>query len=73
MMNIGTIIREHRKKSGLTQSELAKMAGVGKTAVFDVERGKQTVQLNTLLKIIRVLNIKIVLTSSLMKANEVSQ
>lgn len=46
-----------RKKSGLTQLQLAELAGVGKTAVFDIEKGKSTVQLDTLLKILSTLNI----------------
>ena len=47
-----------RKQSGLSQQELATLAGVGKTAIFDIEKGKQTVQLNTLLKVLGVLNIQ---------------
>lgn len=50
-------IVECRKKCGLTQLELAKLAGVGKTAVFDIEKGKATVQLDTLLKVLSTLNI----------------
>lgn len=55
---IADIIHFYRKASGLSQQELAKLAGVGKTAVFDVEKGKPTVQLDTLLKILAVLNIR---------------
>ncbi len=65
-MKLSEIIREHRKKSGLTQVELARLAGVGKTAVFDVEHGKASVQMDTLLRILRVLNIKVHLQSPLM-------
>lgn len=53
------IIHYCRKQSGLSQLELAKLAGVGKTVVFDIEKGKATVRLNTLLKILDVLNIQI--------------
>lgn len=56
---IGDVIRFHRKRAGLTQIELATLAGIGKTAVFDVEKGKQTVRLNTLTAILDVLNIRI--------------
>lgn len=55
----GKIIRFHRKRSGLSQAELAVHAGVGKTAVFDVEKSKATVRFDTLLKILHVLNIQI--------------
>ena len=55
--NIGSIIRFHRKKAGLTQKQLATLAGVGKSAVFDIEKGKNSVRLNTLMAILAVLNI----------------
>ncbi len=63
---IGQMINFHRKESGLSQAKLAELAGVGKTVVFDVEKGKLTVRLNTLLKIVNVLNIKIDFHSPLM-------
>jgi y4mF family transcriptional regulator len=55
---IAKIIHYYRKQSGLSQQGLAKLAGVGKTSIFDIEKGKETVQLNTLLKILDVLNIQ---------------
>ena len=66
------IVREHRRLSGLSQAALARMAGVGKTAVFDLEHGKESVQLDTLLKILTVLNIDIRLDSPVMKKVEAS-
>ena len=53
------IIHSHRKASGLSQLGLARMAGVGKTVVFDIEKGKATVRLDTLLRVLDVLNIQI--------------
>jgi len=67
MISEGKIIRWHRKKSGLTQKELADLAGVGKSVVFDVEHGKKTVQFNSLSKICDVLNITIEFKSPIMK------
>ncbi|EKD54713.1 MAG: hypothetical protein ACD_60C00057G0038 [uncultured bacterium] len=58
-IDIGKIARNCRKQSGLSQQELAKLAGVGKTVIFDIEKGKETVQLKTLLKVFDVLNIRI--------------
>jgi HTH-type transcriptional regulator/antitoxin HipB len=63
---LASIIRKHRKAAGLSQLQLAEMAGVGKTVVFDVEKGKETIQLNTLQKILTVLNIKVQLDSPYM-------
>ncbi len=60
---IGKIVKFHRKQSGLTQKQLADLAGIGKSVVFDIEKGKETVQLNSLLKVFSVLNIRIDLKS----------
>lgn len=67
---LGPIIRFHRKQAGLTQLQLAEMAGVGKSTVFDVEKGKHTVQLDKLEQILEVLNIQILFSSSLMEKYE---
>jgi HTH-type transcriptional regulator / antitoxin HipB len=64
---VPAILRYHRKKAGLSQLGLAKLAGIGKTAVFDLEKGKETVQLDTLRKILRVLNITMTFESPLMQ------
>lgn len=37
---IGKMVRFHRKKSGLSQEQLGKLAGLEKTVVFDIEKGK---------------------------------
>jgi len=58
--DIAKQVHECRKRSGLSQNELAKLAGVGKTVVFDIEKGKATVQLNSLLKVLDILNIKMI-------------
>ena len=64
---LSEIIRKHRKAAGLSQLQLAEMAGVGKTVVFDLEKGKETIRLDTLRKILNVLNIKVQLQSQLMR------
>ncbi|MCH9763119.1 MAG: helix-turn-helix transcriptional regulator [Gammaproteobacteria bacterium] len=56
--DISKIVHYYRKQSGLSQQKLAELAGVGKTVIFDIEKGKKTVQLNTLLKVLDVLNIQ---------------
>jgi y4mF family transcriptional regulator len=56
---IGEMVRFHRKMARLSQVELAKLSGVGKTVVFDLEHGKETVRLSTLMKILIALNITI--------------
>lgn len=60
------IIRLHRKAARLSRIQLAELAGVGKTVIFDLENGKVSVQLDTLAKILKVLNITLVLKSPLL-------
>ncbi|MES2273283.1 MAG: helix-turn-helix domain-containing protein [Chlamydiota bacterium] len=67
---LGKMIRFHRKIARLSQTELAKLSGVGKTVIFDIEQGKETVRLLTLMKILNVLNIKIKFSSPLMNLFE---
>ena len=64
--DIPEVVRFHRKKSRLTQSQLARLASVGKTVIFDIEKGKKTIRFETLLKVLRALNIKIIFQSPLM-------
>ncbi len=69
---IGRLVRFHRKQSNLSQSELADLAGVGKTVIYDIEKGKMTVRFETLMKVLRALNIKIIFASPLMPLFEES-
>jgi transcriptional regulator with XRE-family HTH domain len=58
MIPLSKLVKIHRKKASLTQIQLANLAGIGKTVVWDIENGKESVQWDTLQKIFRVLNIK---------------
>ena len=63
---IGKVVRFHRKRAGLSQRALADLAGIGKTSVFDIEKGKSTVRLATLLAVFDALNLKLNLAGPLM-------
>jgi len=65
--SIGKIVKAHRKRAGLSQVQLADLAGVGKASIWDIEKGKLTVQLDTLIKVLTALNIKMGLNSPLME------
>lgn len=72
--DIAKIVKEHRKAAGLTQNQLASLAAVGKTSIFDLERGKSTIKLNTLLAILEALSIKINFSSPyLLGKNDVEE
>ena len=57
--DLGKIIRTTRKLAGLSQIELAERAGVGKTLVFNLEKGSTNVALENVLKVLKILNIKL--------------
>lgn len=60
------MIRFHRKIAKISQLELAKLSGVGKTVIYDIEKEKETVKFQTLLKVLHTLNIQIQFRSPLM-------
>lgn len=67
-ITIAQLIAYHRQRSGLSQQQLAALAGVGKNLIYELEKGKQTVRLENLLSVLRVLNIEIDFRSPLMTA-----
>ena len=68
---LGDFVRAHREAAQLTRVQLAELSGVGKTAIFDLEHGKPTVRLQTLLNIADVLNLKLEAGSPLPKSSHV--
>ena len=64
--HLANLVSAHRKMSGLTQSQLAELAGVGKTVIYDIEHAKPSVRLDTIIKVLNVLNIHIELAGPLM-------
>jgi transcriptional regulator with XRE-family HTH domain len=68
--HIGRIVALHRKATGLSRVDLADLAGIGRTALFDIEHGKATVRFETLRRVLNALNITIRLESPLMSQLE---
>ena len=64
---LSEIVLFHRKQSGLTRNQLSVLAGVGKTVIYDIESGKETIRFSTLQKVLKALNIKTTFTSPLME------
>ena len=58
---LGTALRSARKHLILTQPELALAAGVGVRFIVDLEAGKPTLRLETVLRVIEALGGKITL------------
>ncbi|MBF0529932.1 MAG: helix-turn-helix transcriptional regulator [Deltaproteobacteria bacterium] len=63
---VAEIVKYHRKQSKLTRRQLADLAGVGKTAVYDIEAGKESIRFSTLTKVLNALNIRLIYESPLM-------
>jgi y4mF family transcriptional regulator len=59
---IGEIIRDTRKRMGVTQKDLALTSGTGLRFVIDLEKGKQTCEIGKALRIIHTLGIRLNLT-----------
>jgi y4mF family transcriptional regulator len=59
---IGKVVRETRKKLGVTQKVLALTSGTGLRFVIDLEKGKETCQIGKALAILHTLGIRLTLT-----------
>ncbi len=60
--DIGRLIRETRKRLGVTQKALALTSGTGLRFVIDLEKGKETCEIGKALTVVQTLGIRITLT-----------
>ena len=60
--DIGKLIRETRKKLGLTQKVLALTSGTGMRFIIELEKGKETCEVGKALTVLNTLGIKMTLT-----------
>ncbi len=58
-MDLGTFVRVERKRQGLTQGQLAKKSGVGLNFVYQLEKNKKSVQLDSTNQVLEALGYKI--------------
>lgn len=66
---IGKKIEDIRKKGKFSRKELSMLAGVGTTAIYELEKGYGNTKLSTLLQIVNALNIKIELKAPFVDAS----
>jgi transcriptional regulator with XRE-family HTH domain len=59
--SLGEAIRYYRKQAGLTQAQLAEAAGLQRSYLSELERGKETEQLVRLLRVLRQLGVRMTL------------
>ena len=62
---IAATIKKHRKIANLSQLELANLAGIGKTTLFEIEKNNEKVSWHNIKAVLTVLNIKFHLESPL--------
>lgn len=67
---IGKVVRESRKRLGVTQKGLALTSGTGLRFVIDLEKGKETCQIGKALTILHTLGIRLTLTPPAIPAKE---
>lgn len=58
-MDIKEVMKDQRKKLGISQQDLAEMADVGITTIKQIETGKGNPSLSTVEKILEVLGMEI--------------
>lgn len=57
--DLGRLIREQRKRQGLRQTDLAAIIGASHVFVGDVEKGKPSVQLGRVLRLLDELGLEL--------------
>lgn len=70
---LSKIVHFHRKKAQMNRKDLADLAGVGKTVIYDIEHGKETIKWKTVKAVLKALNVEINFRSPLMEDYEKSQ
>ncbi|MBQ7448764.1 MAG: helix-turn-helix transcriptional regulator [Paludibacteraceae bacterium] len=58
MDSLGQIIKRRRMELGITQQTLALLAGIGINTLVAIERGKLSVSLSTLMKVLDCLGLE---------------
>lgn len=57
--DLAAAVRRRRRALGLTQVEIARLAGCGPDFVYDLETGKPTVRMDKLLGVLAVLGLEL--------------
>jgi transcriptional regulator with XRE-family HTH domain len=57
--SLGAAIRHYRKEAGLTQADLADLAGIERSYLSRLEGGKETEQLRRIFRALRSLGVRL--------------
>jgi y4mF family transcriptional regulator len=58
-VELGQLVRKIRKEQGLTQLDVAGLAGLSNRFVIDLERGKETLQIQKVLDVLALLGLEL--------------
>lgn len=58
---LGAIIQNIRKEQGMTQIDVAGLAGFGNRFIVDLEKGKETVQMQKAIDVLALLGLELVI------------
>ena len=56
--SVGPAIRRYREEAGLTQEELASMAGLNRSYLSELEQGRETEQMRRILRLLKLLGVR---------------
>ena len=70
VQEIGQMVRDSRKRLGVTQMDLALTSGTGLRFVIDLEKGKETCQIGKVLTVLQTLGVRIALTPPAVSESE---
>lgn len=56
--SVGAAIRYYREEVGLTQEELASLAGLNRSYLSELERGRETEQMRRILRLLKLLGVR---------------
>lgn len=60
---LGQLVKKTRKEQGLTQLDVAGLAGLSNRFVIDLERGKETLQVQKVLDVLALLGLELTVRS----------
>ena len=73
MNEIGQFVRRRRKANGLTQQELGELTGVGTRFVSELERGKPTVRVDAVNRVLAAFGKRLGLVDAIVDAGETGE